>query len=97
MTKDEAIEYGKEQLDEFSGKHAEFIESVIELLELGNIGEWLPVEEKDEEFYSYGNYCYCSNCKDYYILSNRRTNYCPNCGADMRRKDEKINGKTKNN
>ena len=63
--------------------------SVIELLEQGNTGEWLAVEEKDKEFYSYGNYCYCSNCKDYYTLSCDKLNYCPNCGADMRRKDEK--------
>ena len=89
MTKDEAIKYGKEQLDVFGGKHADFIKSVFELLEQGNVGEWLEVEEKDKEFYSYGNYCYCSNCKDYYILSRRRTNYCPNCGAYMRRKDER--------
>ena len=89
MTKDEAIKYGKEQLDVFGGKHAEFIKSVIKLLEQGNVGEWLPVEEKDEEFYSYGNYCYCSNCKDYYKLFRREMNYCPNCGADMRRKDER--------
>lgn len=44
MTKDEAIKYGKEQLNVFGGKHAEFIKSVIKLLEQGNIGEWL--EEK---------------------------------------------------
>ena len=31
------------------------------------------------------------------IWSDWRPNYCPNCGADMRGKDEKINGKTKNN
>ena len=81
MTKDEAIKYGEEQLDVFGGKHAEFIKSVIELLKQSNVGEWLAVEEKDKEFYSYGNYYYCSNCKNYYTLASRRTNYCPNCGA----------------
>ena len=32
MTREEVIKYAKEQLDVFGGKHAEFIESVIELL-----------------------------------------------------------------
>ena len=89
MTKDEAIKYGKEQLDVFGGKHAEFIKSVIELLEQGNTGEWLIEEEKDKKIYSYSDYCYCSNCKDYYKLVSRKMNYCPNCGADMRRKEER--------
>ena len=30
MTKDEAIEYGKEQLDVFAAKHAEFIALIVE-------------------------------------------------------------------
>lgn len=33
MTREEVIKYGKEQLDVFGGKHADFIKSVIELLE----------------------------------------------------------------
>lgn len=33
MTKQEAIEYGKAQLDIFGGKHAEFIELALEALE----------------------------------------------------------------
>lgn len=39
MTKDEAIKYGKEQLDVFGGKHANFIKSVIKLLEQPTINE----------------------------------------------------------
>ena len=97
MTIDEAIEYGKEQLDVFGGKHAEFIKSVIELLEQGNIGEWLVEEGKDKKSHRYSGGHNCSNCKDYYTLFCNEMNYCPNCGAYMRRKDEKINGKTKNN
>lgn len=76
MTKDEVIKYGKEQLDVFGGKHAEFIKSVIKLLESGNVGEWLPDYEE--------NCYYCSNCKDYYTLSCDELNYCPNCGAKMK-------------
>lgn len=89
MTKDEAIKYGKEQLDVFGGKHAEFIKSVIELLEQDNVGEWLVEGKKDKKSYSYGDCYYCSNCKDYYTLSCDELNYCPNCGAYMRRKDER--------
>ena len=32
MTREEVIKYGKEQLEVFGGKHAEFIKSAIELL-----------------------------------------------------------------
>ena len=28
-----------------------------------------------------GGFIYCSNCKE---RSNKRSNFCPNCGADMR-------------
>ena len=34
MTIEEAIEYGKDQLEIFSGKHAEFIKIVIHALEM---------------------------------------------------------------
>lgn len=84
MTKDEAIKYGKEQLDVFGGKHAEFIKSVIKLLEQGNMGEWLPEEEKGKKSYRYHGCHYCSNCKDYYTLFCKEMNYCPNCGAKMK-------------
>lgn len=87
MTKDEAIKYGKEQLDVFGGKHAEFIKSVIELLEQGNVGEWLSEEGNLLKAHRYIGCHYCSNCKDYYTLSPIEMNYCPNCGADMRRKE----------
>lgn len=84
MTKDEIIKYGKEQLDVFGGKHAEFIKSVIKLLEQGNMGEWLAEEEKDKKTYSCHTYYYCSNCKDYYTPFRRAPKYCPNCGAKMK-------------
>ena len=43
MTKDEAIKYGKEQLDVFGGKHAEFIKLAIRELETNR---WMPANEK---------------------------------------------------
>lgn len=48
ITREEAIKYGKEQLDVFGGKHAEFIKSVIELLEQEKVGEWIVDENKKE-------------------------------------------------
>ena len=53
MTKDEAIKYGKEQLDVFGGKHAEFIKLAIELLEQDSNKKLLEIkqiiEERDED------------------------------------------------
>lgn len=68
--------------------HTQTLLSVIELLEQGNVGEWLPEEEKDKKSYGYSGCYYCSNCKDYYTLFCGEMNYCPNCGADMRRKEK---------
>ena len=53
MTKDKAIKYGKEQLDVFGGKHAEFIKLAIELLEQDSNKKLLEIkqiiEERDED------------------------------------------------
>ena len=53
MTKDEAIKYGKEQLEIFGGKHADFIKLAIELLEQDNNKKLLEIkqiiEERDED------------------------------------------------
>lgn len=40
-------------------------------------GEWIPC--KDD------NFCKCSECKQI-VMSEERSNFCPNCGADMRTK-----------
>ena len=45
MTKDEAIKYGKEQLDVFGGKHAEFIKLAIELLEQDDNKKLLEIKQ----------------------------------------------------
>ena len=49
MTKDEAIKYGKEQLDVFGGKHAEFIKLAIELLEQDSNKKLLEIKQIIEE------------------------------------------------
>ena len=53
MTKDEAIKYGKEQLEIFGGTHADFIKLAIELLEQDNNKKLLEIkqiiEERDED------------------------------------------------
>ena len=53
MTKDEAIKYGKEQLEIFGGKHADFIKLAIELLEQDSNKKLLEIkqiiEERDED------------------------------------------------
>lgn len=45
MTKDEAIKYGKEQLDIFGGKHADFIKTVIKLLEQDDSEKLLEIKQ----------------------------------------------------
>lgn len=49
MTKDEAIKYGKEQLDVFGGKHADFIKLAIELLEQDDNKKLLEIKQIIEE------------------------------------------------
>ena len=38
-------------------------------------GEWIPC--KDD------NFCKCSECKQI-VMSEERSNFCPNCGAKMK-------------
>ena len=42
------------------------------------IGQWTPMFDEGESK--------CSNCGEVYLYPSRRGfNYCPNCGADMRK------------
>lgn len=78
MTRDEAIAYGKEQLEIFGGQHQEFIRMAIEALEEvieRKRGEWIYKPMKGQ---------FCSVCD---VQSVWKYNYCPNCGADMRGDD----------
>lgn len=61
-------------------------------------GEWIAVDSysafggSEEQWYAHGNptaYHYCSVCKEQVHLDEfgeeMLTNFCPNCGADMRK------------
>ena len=47
-------------------------------------GKWIPHEDEDGEHYGDK----CSECGEWYVMPYGKTNYCPNCGADMREVDE---------
>ena len=47
-------------------------------------GKWIPHEDEDGEHYGDK----CSECGEWYVMPYGKTNYCPNCGADMRGKEE---------
>ena len=59
MTKDEAIKYGKEQLEIFGGTHRKFIETSIETMrkyqQLEDFARWVAVEVIDEELWTYNH------------------------------------------
>ena len=48
----------------------------------------VPVVHGRWEKSQYSGYLVCSACRDVYVddrwLNNKKWNYCPNCGADMR-------------
>lgn len=44
-------------------------------------GEWLPIIEANEYGEPYQDGCYCSECNEVLLYE---TNFCPNCGANMR-------------
>ena len=60
MTVEEAIEYGKDQLEIFGGKHAEFIKIVIHTLEMQKLKEPILDKIKTEIEQSY-----CTPNNDY--------------------------------
>lgn len=43
-------------------------------------GRWISHE--DEDGGHYGDKC--SECGEWYVMPYGKTNFCPNCGADMR-------------
>lgn len=96
MTKEETIKYGNDYYRdlitaccEISEKHKEFVRMSLEALEQKpRKGHWKVVSDG----YSDTAYiCECSECKDtvwVYKDADRKWNYCPNCGADMREVEE---------
>lgn len=80
MTTEEAIE----KLENFA-KHLEPNEEflmAIKALSAENTAEWIDLGFKDEE---YGEFGKCSNCGVETLLGS---NYCPNCGAKMKKESE---------
>lgn len=67
-----------ERTDYESVEVKEAIDRAIRSLEDRPQGKWIDTGEKME---NYGKWYRCSNCEhtDYY------GNFCPNCGADMRK------------
>ena len=49
-------------------------------------GNWIdePVYKQTMDGKTWDGFTYCSECKEMYEYSYR-SNYCPNCGADMRK------------
>ncbi len=62
MTREEAIEHGKEQLDVFGGEHAEFIKLAIEALEQEHtLDEQLEAEiDWEKDWLEYTGYDSCT-------------------------------------
>ena len=54
-------------------------------------GEWIVYEGEWKDFDYYPPKCKCNQCgyeEDLYILNAKPTDFCPNCGADMRKESE---------
>lgn len=54
-------------------------------------GEWIVYEGEWKDFDYYPPKCKCNQCgyeEDLYILNAKPTDFCPNCGADMRGADQ---------
>ena len=67
MTREDAISYGKEQLEIFGGKHADFIKLVIELLEQDSNKKLLEIKqiiEKHDEDSTPEDYFYIDKIRE---------------------------------
>lgn len=75
MTREQAIEHGKSQLEVFGGKHGDFIKLAIKALEQEpRTGKWI------EHFDESGKWYECDQCHTDW---GGAVNFCPNCGAKM--------------
>ena len=79
--KTECNPYGKPTLDFESGKKViEHLEQMPSAQPERKTGRWIPHEDEDGEHYGDK----CSECGEWYVMPYGKTNFCPNCGADMR-------------
>ena len=86
MTREQAIEFARISLELYADSQDTdtyaFYQMAIQSLEERKQGEWIT--HKDEH--------QCTNCKEIIIVSpdywnDNEYDFCPNCGADMRLKD----------
>lgn len=85
MTPEEAIQFGKEQLEIF-GKDSDmyaFIDIAIKALEERPKGRWIETGYETGALGITYQQTQCSNCGWEYALPTWLY-FCPNCGADMR-------------
>ena len=90
MTREEAIEHAKEQLEIFGGEHREFIELAIKALEQEpKTGRWIA-----QDIHNCHTNFKCSECgyiHSFMHLYGKPTadyTYCPKCGAKMAESEE---------
>ena len=98
MTREEAIQHGKEQLDVFGGTHREFIEMAIKALSVVDDTE-KQLENERNNWVQWRDACRTEEAKRYYdggldalmraIIELQQSRYLkelqvlPNCGAEM--------------
>lgn len=58
------------------------IERIKQLPSAEKHGKWIPHEDEDGEHYGDK----CSECGEWYVMPYGKTNFCPNCGAKMKRR-----------
>ena len=91
LTKEQSINYLKDLWNEVYNEdsdgynYAIALDMAIEALSVDAVqGEWQKVEEQLYFRKHYDTVC-CSVCRK---KGNRKWNFCPNCGADMRKKED---------
>ena len=79
--KTECNPYGNPTLDFESGKKViKHLEQMPSAQPERKTGRWIPHEDEDGEHYGDK----CSECGEWYVMPYGKTNFCPNCGANMR-------------
>ena len=78
--KTECNPYGNPTLDFESGKKViKHLEQMPSAQPERKTGRWIPHEDEDGEHYGDK----CSECGEWYVMPYGKTNFCPNCGANM--------------
>lgn len=59
----------------------EAVEMAVEALKERPRGKWRKITPEEDEYKSFMGWLECTNCRSEVAIFS---NYCPNCGADMR-------------